>query len=107
MDISVDKHSKVKAFLKGDFTYYTGLYIKFLDAYRQDQRDFRSVYLNALMDLDAPFWLALSACVPNDPAPAVVQARWPHLGLMDNSGSDSTKGGVLATCPRVRILAAT
>lgn len=58
--------SKVKAFLKGDFTYYSNLYIKLRGAYSRDQTEFRAVFLNALLDLDAPFLLALSACVPND-----------------------------------------
>jgi len=59
--------AKVKAFLKGDFSYYTDLYIKLQKAYREDQKVFRAVYYNALLDLDAPFLLALSACLPNDP----------------------------------------
>lgn len=57
----------VKTFLKGDFSYYTGLYIKLQKAYRQDQEGLRAVYYNSILDLDAPFHLALSACVPNDP----------------------------------------
>jgi uncharacterized protein with ParB-like and HNH nuclease domain len=59
--------SKVKEFLKGDFTYYTSLYIKLRKAYVSTQTTFRGVYYNALLDLDAPFHLVLSACVPNDP----------------------------------------
>ena len=59
--------AKVKTFLKGDFTYYTNLYIKLRRAYAQDQKEFRATYFNALLDLDAPFLLALSACVQNDP----------------------------------------
>lgn len=59
--------SNVKAFLKGEFTYYTGLYTKLWQAYSEDQTALRSVYYNALLDLDAPFLLVLSACVPNDP----------------------------------------
>ena len=58
----------VKAFLKGDFNYFTRLYIKLRQAYaRERAQTFRGVYYNALLDLDAPFHLALSACVPNDP----------------------------------------
>jgi uncharacterized protein with ParB-like and HNH nuclease domain len=57
----------VKAFLKGNFTYYTDLYIKLRRAYFQDQKQFRQVYFNALLDLDAPLLLVLSACVPDDP----------------------------------------
>ena len=33
----------------------------------QGPKPFRAVYYNALLDLDAPFLLTLSACVPNDP----------------------------------------
>ena len=58
---------RVKAFLRGEFTYYTNLYIKLRRAYSEEQGDFRAVYFNALLDLDAPFHLVLSACVPNDP----------------------------------------
>jgi uncharacterized protein with ParB-like and HNH nuclease domain len=58
---------KVKAFLKGDFTYYSDLYIRLRQAYSQDQKPFRPVYFNSLLDLDAPFLLGLAACVPNDP----------------------------------------
>lgn len=59
--------AKVKAFLKGDFTYYTDLYSKLRRAYAEDQTAFRYVYYNALLDLDAPFLLVLSACVQNEP----------------------------------------
>lgn len=58
--------SNVKTFLKGDFTYYSALYTKLLDAYSDEGNDFKAVYYNALLDLDAPFLLVLSACVPND-----------------------------------------
>lgn len=57
----------VKAFLKGDFTYYTDLYVKLREAYALDQGKFRSVFYSALLGLDAPFHLVLSACSPNDP----------------------------------------
>ena len=58
---------KVKTFLKGDFSYYTNLYIKIAKAYREGGKAFPAVYYNALLDIDAPFHLILSACVPNDP----------------------------------------
>jgi len=58
--------AKVKAFLKGDFTYFTNLYVKLRRAYAENQSAFRGVYYNALLDLDAPFHLVLSACVPDD-----------------------------------------
>ena len=57
----------VMKFLNGAFSYYTDLYAKVLDRYSKDQKDFRVVYLNSLLDLDAPFHLILSACVQNDP----------------------------------------
>jgi hypothetical protein len=59
--------SKVKAFLKGDFRYYTGLYVKLQKAYRSEVEALQAVYYNAMLDLDAPFLLVLSACVFNDP----------------------------------------
>ena len=59
--------AKVKAFLKGDFTYFTDLYVKLWRAYTGAESGFRGVYYNALLDLDAPFLLAMSACKPNDP----------------------------------------
>jgi len=58
---------KVKAFLKGDFSYYTDLYVKLQRAYRAESKAFPAVYYNAMLDLEAPFLLVLSACVPNDP----------------------------------------
>lgn len=71
----MDKHlgllhspARVKEFLKGDFTYYSNLYVKLRRAYAEDQKVFRAVYYNALLDLDAPFHLVLSACVPDDPS---------------------------------------
>lgn len=58
---------KVKAFLKGDFSYFSSLYIKLRGAYVEDQQQLRVVYFNALLDLDAPFLLAMSACLRDDP----------------------------------------
>jgi hypothetical protein len=58
--------TNVKAFLKGDFTYFTDLYVKLRKAYATDQSSFRAVYYNSLLDLDAPFHLVLSACLLND-----------------------------------------
>lgn len=60
--------ANVKNFLKGEFSYYTDLYVKVLNGYSRDQRDFRAVYLNSLLDLDAPFYLSLASCVQNDSA---------------------------------------
>lgn len=58
--------TRVKAFLNGDFTYYSDLYAKLWKAYR-GQTDFRTIYYDALLNIDAPFHLVLSACVLNDP----------------------------------------
>lgn len=57
----------VMKFLKGEFSYYTDLYEKLLQRYSSDQENFRAVYLNSLLDLDAPFYLILSSCVKDDP----------------------------------------
>jgi hypothetical protein len=59
--------ANVKSFLNDDFTYYTNLYIKLRRAYDRDQAEFRSVFYNKLLLLDAPFLLVLSACSLNDP----------------------------------------
>ena len=56
--------------IKGNFTYYSDLYIKLRHAYAEDQNEFRAIYFNSLLDLDAPFHLVLSACLPNDPQDA-------------------------------------
>ena len=56
----------VKAFLRGPFVYYTGLYAKLRRAYDTDQQEFRAVYYNAMLDLDAPFLLIVAACALND-----------------------------------------
>jgi len=59
--------ANVKAFLNGDFTYYTNLYVKLRNAYFHDQVEFRSIFYSMLLGIDAPFHLALSACLPDDP----------------------------------------
>ena len=58
--------AKVKSFLKGPFCYFAALYSKLLEAYAQDQNESRSIFLNSLLDLDAPFLLVLSACALDD-----------------------------------------
>lgn len=60
--------TKVKLFLNGDFSYFSNLYVKIWRGYTEVQPAFRAVYYNALLDLDAPFHLGLSACVRDDPA---------------------------------------
>ena len=59
--------ANVKAFLKGEYTYYSNLFIKLRKAYNSDQQPFRGVYYNYLLDLDAPFLLATAACCKDDP----------------------------------------
>ncbi|MEQ9410692.1 MAG: DUF1524 domain-containing protein [Fuerstiella sp.] len=59
--------ANVKQFLKGEYTYFTNLYTKLLDASIDPDTPFRDVYHNGLMDLDGPFLLVLSACNLNDP----------------------------------------
>jgi hypothetical protein len=58
----------VKTFLKGPFLYYAKLYVKLRKAYETDQNPLREVYYNNMLDLDAPFLLAVAACSLNDPA---------------------------------------
>jgi uncharacterized protein with ParB-like and HNH nuclease domain len=59
--------SAVKKFLKGDFNYFTSLFVSLRKAYTNRDRDFEAVYFNMLLDLDAPFHLGLSVCQQNDP----------------------------------------
>lgn len=59
--------TEVKAFLKGSFTYFTGLYVRLWKATQVESRECRSVYFNSLNELDTQFMLILSACSVNDP----------------------------------------
>jgi len=59
--------TKVKSFLKNEYGYYGGLYVKLWKAYSEETTGFLHVYYNALLDLDAPFLLVMSACALNDP----------------------------------------
>jgi hypothetical protein len=90
--------AKVKTFLKGDFSYYTDLYIKLLQAYRQDQKAFRAVYYNALLDLDAPFLLALSACLPNDPNEEIKLRTNLSPGIRQGTNGDDCQPPQRAGC---------
>ncbi|WP_240356853.1 DUF1524 domain-containing protein [Pseudomonas sp. 15A4] len=58
---------KVKAFLKEDFSYYTKLYVRLLDASAQENEKYPAVYFNSLNELDSQYLLILSACSVNDP----------------------------------------
>jgi uncharacterized protein with ParB-like and HNH nuclease domain len=63
------KHNpiKVKAFLQGEFKYFTELYKKILGYYHEfsDQQPY--VYYNGLTEMDTQSLLILSACKLNDP----------------------------------------
>ncbi|MFT6792082.1 MAG: hypothetical protein ACJAR1_000061 [Rubritalea sp.] len=58
---------RVKQFLKGEFDYYSQLFVKLRNHYGKDQQEFRGLLYTELLDLDAPFLLILSACIENDP----------------------------------------
>ena len=59
--------AKVKNFLKNEFTYFGKLYVKLLTAYRAEDAHCPHIYYNGLLDIDAPYLLAISACKLNDP----------------------------------------
>jgi len=61
----------VKQFLKGEFSYFSKLYVKLLQYTGDPNTEFQHVYYNGLLDVDAPFLLILSACVLNDPLEVV------------------------------------
>ena len=58
---------RVKAFLKAEFCYFSGLYKKLLFAYMEPVPELQHLYYSRLLDIDAPFLLVLSACSENDP----------------------------------------
>lgn len=59
--------SEVKAFLKGPFRYFTGLYERLWKATQEKCEKYPSVYFNSLNELDTQFMLVLSACKVDDP----------------------------------------
>lgn len=59
--------SQVKAFLKGAFSYYAGLYAKLWKASQQEDAKFPAVFFNSLNELDSQYLLVISACTVNDP----------------------------------------
>ena len=61
------KSVEVKNFLDTTFTYYSSLYIKILKAYKKQNDQFPSVFINKLNEMDGQFLLILSACKLNDP----------------------------------------
>lgn len=59
--------AEVKAFLKGAFRYYTGLYCRMWEASREEDPSLRAVFCNRLNEQDNQFLLAISACQVDDP----------------------------------------
>lgn len=59
--------TKVKAFLKGDFRYFSTLYRRLLSATSAESSAYPAVYYNSLNELDSQFMLVLSACSVDDP----------------------------------------
>jgi hypothetical protein len=59
--------AEVKAFLKGAFSYYAGLYARLLKASRQEDAKYPAVFFNSLNELDSQYLLVISACTVNDP----------------------------------------
>lgn len=60
----------VKAFLKGDFRYFTALYARLWAAAQEENADYPSVFYNSLNELDSQYMLVLSACTVDDPEEA-------------------------------------
>ena len=58
---------KVKAFLKGDFSYFSDLYGKLLSPYSEEHLELQHLYYCGLLNIDAPFHLVLSGCRKHDP----------------------------------------
>lgn len=63
------KHNpkKVKAFLQGEFKYFTNLYNKVLSYYKAFNPNQPYAYYNSLTEMDTQFLLILSACTLDDP----------------------------------------
>lgn len=62
------KHNpkKVKTFLQNDFKYFTNLYAKIYEYYKDFSDKFPYVYYNSMTEMDTQFMLILSCCVLND-----------------------------------------
>lgn len=56
----------VKAFLNGDFKYFTGLYTRLWAATQKPSPAYPAVHFNSLNELDSQFMLIISACSVND-----------------------------------------
>ncbi|MDD2108940.1 DUF262 domain-containing protein [Pseudomonas asiatica] len=59
--------AKVKVFLKEDFSYYSKLYVRLLQAGQHENEQYPAVFFNSLNELDSQYLLILSACSVNDP----------------------------------------
>lgn len=59
--------NSVKNFLNTTFTFYTSLYIKIWNAFKEHNSKFPSVFINKLNEMDGQFLLILSSCKLNDP----------------------------------------
>lgn len=60
----------VKAFLNGDFSYFTSLYARLWTAAQEEKSEYPSVFFNGLNELDSQYMLVLSACTVKDPEEA-------------------------------------
>jgi uncharacterized protein with ParB-like and HNH nuclease domain len=58
---------EVKAFLKGAFRYFTGLYCRLWEATREEDIALPAVFCNKLNEQDNQFLLTISACKVDDP----------------------------------------
>lgn len=59
--------AEAKAFLKGAFRYYAGLYVRIWEATKQESSLQRAVHYNGLNELDSQFMLSLAVCRVDDP----------------------------------------
>lgn len=58
--------AEVKAFLKGEFRYFTDLYARLWQATQEEDLKYPSVFFNSLNELDSQFMLVLAACQVDD-----------------------------------------
>lgn len=59
--------SQVKAFLKGEFQYFTKLYCRIWRGTREETKGAEAVYFNRINEQDSQFLLILAACTVDDP----------------------------------------
>ena len=58
---------EVKMFLQNQYKYFTNLYSRVYEYYKEPNEDFIHIYYNHLNEMDSQFLLILSACILNDP----------------------------------------